>query len=46
MDAMVDAADGARKLIIQTILVGESWLEVSVSDSGTGIPNQKPQQRL
>jgi signal transduction histidine kinase len=41
MDAMVDAADGARKLIIQTILVGESSVEVSVSDSGTGIPNQK-----
>src|SRR5262249_54070159 len=40
MDAMADVAAGARKLDIQTALVGESSVEVSVSDSGTGIPSQ------
>jgi signal transduction histidine kinase len=40
MDAMVDATAGDRKLVIQTTPVGGSSVEVSVSDSGTGIPNQ------
>jgi signal transduction histidine kinase len=41
MDAMTDVAAGARKLDFHTALIGESSVEVSVSDSGTGIPNQK-----
>ena len=41
MDAMVDVAAGARELIIQTTFAGESCAEVSVSDSGAGIPNQE-----
>jgi signal transduction histidine kinase len=41
MDAMADVADGARNLIVETTLAGESCVEVSVSDTGTGIPNQK-----
>jgi signal transduction histidine kinase len=41
MDAMAGVAAGARKLNIQTTLIGESSVEVSVSDTGTGIPNQK-----
>jgi signal transduction histidine kinase len=41
MDAMAGVDAGARKLNIQTTLVGGSSVEVSVSDSGTGIPDQK-----
>jgi signal transduction histidine kinase len=41
MDAMAGVAAGARKLNIQTALVGGSSVEVSVSDTGTGISNQK-----
>jgi signal transduction histidine kinase len=40
MDAM-DSAPGARTMAIQTALVGCSEVEVSVSDSGTGISNAK-----
>ena len=41
MDAMTDSALGARKITIRTGLAGESSVEVSVSDSGTGIPEHK-----
>jgi C4-dicarboxylate-specific signal transduction histidine kinase len=38
MDAMTNIAPVARRITIQTALPGESTVEVSVSDSGTGIP--------
>ena len=38
MDAMIKSALGARKIVIQTKLAGESSVEVSVRDSGPGIP--------
>ena len=38
MDAMADCIPGTRKLSIGTALAGESEVEVSVSDSGPGIP--------
>ena len=41
MDAMQACAPGTRKMTIQTALAGESKIEVSVSDSGTGIPIDK-----
>jgi signal transduction histidine kinase len=41
MDAMTDTALGAHKIVIQTALVGDSSVEVSVIDSGTGIPEDK-----
>ena len=41
IDAMKDCAPGAGKLTLQTALVGDSQVEVSVSDTGTGIPNDK-----
>ena len=41
MDAMTDSALGARKITVRTGLAGESTVEVSVSDSGTGIPEHK-----
>ena len=41
MDPMAGTALDARKITIQTTLAGESSVEVSVSDSGTGIPNDK-----
>jgi signal transduction histidine kinase len=41
MDAMADMAPNARRMTIQTTLLGESTVEVSVSDSGTGIPESK-----
>jgi signal transduction histidine kinase len=40
MDAMQDCAPGG-KMSIQTALVGESVVEVSVADSGMGIPKDK-----
>ena len=41
MDAMTDTNPGARKISIQTALAGESTVEVSVVDPGTGIPDHK-----
>ncbi len=41
MDAMTGTAPNARRMTIQTALLGESTVEVSVSDSGTGIPEDK-----
>ena len=41
MDAMTDCALDARKITIQTALAGKSNVEVSVSDSGPGIPEHK-----
>jgi signal transduction histidine kinase len=41
MDAMADSAPGARKITVRTGLVGESTVEVSVIDSGTGVPEHK-----
>jgi signal transduction histidine kinase len=41
MDAMRDTTPDARTLVIRTTLPGKSWVEVSVSDTGTGIPKDK-----
>jgi signal transduction histidine kinase len=41
MDAMADSPPGARTIAVQTGLVGVSTVEVSVSDSGPGIPEHK-----
>ena len=41
MDAMADSAPGKRKMSIQTALTGGPDVEVSVIDSGTGIPHEK-----
>jgi signal transduction histidine kinase/ABC-type uncharacterized transport system substrate-binding protein len=41
MDAMTDCAPGKRRLEIRTALNGGSEVEVSVADSGTGIPKDK-----
>jgi signal transduction histidine kinase len=41
MDAMTDTAPDARRITIETALREESQVEVSVSDTGTGIPKHK-----
>jgi C4-dicarboxylate-specific signal transduction histidine kinase len=41
MDAMQDSAPAARIMTVQTALLNDSEVEVSVSDSGTGIPEDK-----
>ena len=41
MDAMQNCVSGAGKMSIQTALVGESEVEVRVTNSGTGIPTDK-----
>ena len=41
MDAMQDCAPGTSKMSIQTALVRKSTIEVSVADSGMGIPSRQ-----
>jgi signal transduction histidine kinase len=41
MDAMANIPPDARQMTIQTALQGQSTVEASVGDSGTGIPEQK-----
>ena len=41
MDAMANVSPDARRMTIQTALLGGSMVEVSVSDAGTGIPEHK-----
>jgi len=41
MEAMTDIAPDARRITIQMALMGESTVEVAVSDSGTGIAEHK-----
>ena len=41
LDAMLDCFPDKRRLALQTAKVGESEVEVSVSDTGTGIPEGK-----
>ena len=38
---MLNCVPGSRRMRLETALVGEAEVEVSVSDSGTGIPNDK-----
>src|SRR5262249_9230461 len=38
---MANVSPDARRMTIATALLGESTVEVSVSDSGTGIPGHK-----
>jgi signal transduction histidine kinase len=41
MDAMSDTPQDARKITVRTAFAGELAVEVAVSDSGTGIPEDK-----
>ena len=41
MDSMQAAAAGTRKITVQTAVVGNAEVEVSVSDTGAGIPNDR-----
>jgi signal transduction histidine kinase/ABC-type uncharacterized transport system substrate-binding protein len=41
MDAMSDTPQDARKVTLRTAFAGQSAVEVSVRDSGTGIPEDK-----
>ena len=41
MDAMSDTPQDARKITLRTAFAGQSAVEVSLSDSGTGIPEDK-----
>ena len=41
MDAMDDATSGDRKLIFQAALKDQSKVELSISDTGRGIPNDQ-----
>jgi signal transduction histidine kinase len=41
MDAMLNCVPGSRKMTLETALVSQTEVEVSVTDTGTGIPNDK-----
>ncbi|UXN63987.1 sensor histidine kinase [Phyllobacterium sp. A18/5-2] len=41
MDAMLDVASTERRLVFQTRLTKESKVELSISDTGRGIPSEK-----
>jgi signal transduction histidine kinase len=41
MDAMTNTSPDSRRMTIETALLGEPTVEVSVSDSGTGVPEHK-----
>jgi signal transduction histidine kinase len=41
IDAMRDCAPGCGKMAIKTAMINDSKIEVSVADSGTGIPPEK-----
>ncbi len=41
IDAMVEAATADRKLVLQTTLYGDSKAEISISDTGAGIPKDR-----
>jgi signal transduction histidine kinase len=41
MDAMDEAAAADRKLVLQTTLCGDSKVEMSISDTGRGIPKER-----
>jgi signal transduction histidine kinase len=41
MDAMENCPPGMRKMTLQTALIRESEVEVSVFDSGTGVPKDQ-----
>jgi signal transduction histidine kinase len=41
IDAMVEAAAQERKLVLQTTMYGDSKVEMSISDTGRGIPKDR-----
>jgi signal transduction histidine kinase len=41
IDAMVEAAAEDRRLVLQTTLYGDSKAEISISDTGAGIPKDR-----
>ena len=41
MDAMLNCVPGSRRMTLETALAGEAEAEVSVANSGTGIPDDK-----
>ncbi len=41
IDAMLNCMPRERRMVLQTAMIGESTVEVSVSDSGIGIPADK-----
>jgi signal transduction histidine kinase len=41
MDAMAEATSGERQLRFQTVLNDDSKVELSISDTGTGIPSER-----